>query len=280
MSRLAGWCLALALVPLFIGALTYVADDMSSAVAGVLGVVAFASIAAALIVGVLALVRIHRSGGSVKGRGLVFGGLAVALLWVVTAIAITLGSSGVLLEDDFEGQQNFTTDDDPLVRQRYVDGVYEVMVKDASVPETARSFFDERAQQGLTFEVDVEIVEAPEEDFFVGLGCYPGNEGYVLGLTPTGEYAVAQQFSDRPGRVLEQGTFEQGLGPGDSGRLGITCVGGGSGPTALELRLDGRRVVRVEHQGGYDSFVAVGFYINTTEDGTLVRFDNALAKAA
>jgi len=225
--------------------------------------------------------RIRRSGDVLKGIGLAIAGLAWVALMAVASVASIVTADDELLRDDFEGEKSFSTDVDAHVSLRYANGGYEILIKDPDFPQEARSFFNEPAQPAVSFSAAARIVEGPEEDMVIGLGCYPSAEyGYVLAVSPTGQYVVFQSFRDRLPEFMTEGQADPLRDRGETNRISITCRGGGTEPTILQLSVNGDEVVRHEDPDGYDSFVAVGFYVATAQAGTLVRFDEALAERA
>lgn len=200
--------------------------------------------------------------------------LAFGAAFVVVAV-ITIGgaSSDELFRDDFDGPKNFWTGEDAKVSETYQHGGYEIMVKDPSVPQSSRSWFDEGQQQALTFAADAVIVRGPRASMGIGVGCFQDKDtGYVMLVGPAGDFAVSNATD-----ILRQGQGPPLLGNGQTNRLAITCDGSGD-QTVLQLSVNGEKVVRFTDADGLDSFGGIGFTVATSEPGTLVRFDNALAE--
>lgn len=278
-TPLAIWCLVLALAPIPLGlAMEGVSSPAPIAVAGLL---VLASWAGSVVMGIVAIKRVRRSGGLLRGITLSIAGMVWIALSVVLGVASMASSDEVLLRDDFEGERNFSTDEDRFVSLRYANGGYEFLIKDPATPHHARFFIDEPAQQAISFAAEATILEGPEEDIAIGLGCFPSaNYGYVIAIQPSGHYFVLEEIRDRAPQLLTEGRSAPLRGIGVVNEISMTCRGGGSDPTTLALTANGKEVVLYEDPGGYDSFVAVGFYVNTLQAGTLVRFDNALAERA
>lgn len=282
-TPLAVWALGLAIAPWVVGIAYGVVAVIvgervyppSSAVAAILGVFVLGCFAGALVTGIVAIRRIRRSDGRLKGMGLTSAAFAVVLLTFAGSFAFeTAGPGEDLLRDDFEGARNFWTGEDATVSKAYANGGYEVLIKDPDVVQPpSRSFFDEGAVEALSFSADVTIVRGPEEKMGIALGCWESRTaGYLLYVFPSGEYLIVDENA-----ALTQGRAGPLRDSGQVNRISITCDAGGAGPTTLRLTANGEEVVRFEDPDGGDRFVAVGFHVLTLETDTLVRFDNALA---
>jgi hypothetical protein len=228
------------------------------------------------VIGLTAIRRIKRADGQLKGLGLASVGLGASLLSIVALVALTVVdlSDDELLRDDFEGSQSFWAGEDATVAKSYQHGGYEILVKDPDAEQLpSRSFFDEPAVQALSFAADVVIVHGPQ-DMAIGLGCWQSkSSGYMVFVGRNGDYAITNATG-----LLTQGRGQPLRDIGATNRISIACEGADPGPMLLRLSVNGEEVVRYEDPGGDDPFVAVGFYVGSSEAGTLVRFDNALAE--
>jgi hypothetical protein len=204
----------------------------------------------------------------------------VGVLAAVVAIGLppALRRSDVLLRDDFESDRGWSTDEDPLVTMRFANGGYEILVKDHSVSQESRHWLSGPLEREISFSAEATVVRGPL-DAAIGLVCYSAQRaGYVFGITRSGNYEIVRASPSDVDfhKGLTKGTTEP-LAHGVN-RLSISCIGGATAPTILTFTVNGESVARVEDPGGWDGFGAVGFWVWSSEDDALFRFDNALAE--
>jgi hypothetical protein len=243
-------------------------------------VVAFASLAllvASLVVGIVALVQIRRSGGALTGR--VMAWLSV----ILSTIALTVGvvsavasPSRALVKDDFEEGRFWTEDDDPTVRQRFVDGGYEVLIRSTEQPSYSRYFSDEQASSTLTFSSSATIVDDAGGNTYAGLSCWASPAyGYLAAVGSDGSVAILRAFNDRPPEDLSEDAGRPQIALGETTRLSMECLGGGSKPTTIVLRADGFEIARAEDPEGLDGFMGVGLWYGADRPGAVIRWNDS-----
>lgn len=215
--------------------------------------------------------------------GFLGGVLAVIVVsTVLVQLAEKDGSGGVLLRESFSsGSAEFSTDSDRLVDLSVADGMYRILIKDASAPQLIRHLW-ERSYDGFRFEATITQVAGPEEEVLSSVGCWAGNSAYLLIMAPSGEVGILETISESTGerRLLTDLIQADAARPrGEPNRLRIDCVGGGIEPTIVSGWVNGEPVVTLSVPDGYDSFNGVGFWIASETDGAEFRVDDVVAAA-
>jgi len=225
---------------------------------------------------------------SARGRRRVL--LALAITAAVVAAMIPIGlvvrddirNEDVLLSEDFEsGEPEFSTDSDRLVDLSVVDGVYRVTFRDARSPQLVRHIFT-RSHDGLSLRATVVHPADATDDVLSAAGCWAGDSGYLFALSSDGEAGIIEVVSESTGERVDLAgpiAADAARPPGEPNRLRIDCVGGGKDPTVISGYVNGDPIVSVAVPVGYDSFNAVGFFLVSAKDGSVITIDDVIASA-
>jgi hypothetical protein len=114
------------------------------------------------------------------------------------------------------------------------------------------------------------------------VGCWSGDSAYLFVLLGDGTVGLLETVSESTGdrRPLTDAIATDSIRPpGEPNRLRIDCVGGGVEPTIVSGWVNGQPVASVAVPDGYDSFVAVGFFMGSETSGTEFVVDDVIAAA-
>jgi len=234
---------------------------------------------ASIVLGIVALVRIRRAHGGLSGRTPAWVAVIVSTLVVVSGVVSAIASpSGSLAKDDFEEGHFWSEDDDPLVRQRFVEGGYEVVIKSAGEPSLSRYFSEDPATPNLTFTSEATFVDTAGGDVYAGVTCWGApTAGYLGALGSDGMAAILKVFNDRSPETLTERAGVPYLGQAVTTQLSIECRGGGTEPTQVVLRANGNEIVRADDQDGLDGFSGVGLWYGAEHAGAVIRWNDSSA---
>ena len=137
--------------------------------------------------------------------------------------------------------------------------------------QSARSFW-EPSERSVLVAASFDVREAGSQDYFIGIGCRAAGATYDFMVDPHG-YATLIVETDTVDVLIE----EEIAPPSTSGRLELTCRGGGDEPTELVGRLDGAQVISYSHANGFESFRAMVLTAGS-EDGLNVLWDDPFAE--
>lgn len=208
----------------------------------------------------------------------------IATIVVLAAIGFLMEArSGELFAEDFESEPvGFSTDSDRRVDLSVEDGVYRIEIKDASSPQLMRHIFT-RSYDGLSSEATVVLPDVVRDEAFASIGCWTGESAYLFVAAPDGQVGILETISESRGerRELTDLISVEGMRPaGRPNRLRIECVGGrDGGPTTVSGYVNGRPVVSIEIEDGYDSFDAIGFFMAASTDSATFTVDDVVVTA-
>lgn len=195
-------------------------------------------------------------------------------------VAPTTTGSEVPFEEDFSSvDPKFTTDSDRFVDFSVANGEYHIVIKDASRPQNARHVFA-HTYDGLRFESTVTF-PGPGNMLF-SVGCWTGDSAYLFALLGNGKVGLLEAVSESSGErrpLTDAITTDAVRPPGAPNRLRIDCVGGGSEPTIVSGWVNGEPIASVAISDGFDSFIAVGFFMAAEADATEFVVDDVIAAA-
>jgi hypothetical protein len=233
----------------------------------------------AVVVGIVALVRIRRARGELTGRIAAWIAVIVSALILAAGVAGAIASpSAAMTKDDFEEGRFWTEDEDPTVRQRFVDGGYEVLIRSNEQPSFSRYFLDEQTTPTLTFASTATIVDDAGDVTYVGVSCWGSPSlGYLAGVGSDGTVGILRVFSDRRPESLFEDHGTPKIGIGTTTRLSIECRGGGASPTTIVLRANDAEIARAQDAEGLDSFVGVGLWYGAGSPGAVIRWTDSSA---
>lgn len=201
------------------------------------------------------------------GAGLMFVGLGVLGL-ILTAVA-----PATLVDDDLDdGRGPFVAERDQLVTLEYVDDGYAMILEPAPGNwQSARSFW-EPGERSIRVAASFEIRDSGSEDYFIGIGCRAAGATYDFMIDPHG-YVGLMLETDTAELLVE----DEITPPSTTGRLELTCQGGGDEPTELVGRLDGVEVISFSHVDGFESFSALVLTAGS-QNGLDVLWDDPFAE--
>jgi hypothetical protein len=202
--------------------------------------------------------------------------IASTILLAIAIGSAVASSSAALAKDDFEEGRFWTEDDDPTVRQRFVDGGYEVLIKSTDQPSLSRYFSDEPAAPTLTFTSTATIVDDAGGVTYAGLSCWGSPAyGYLAAVGTDGTFAILRVFNDQRPESLYEDIATPRIGLGRTTRLAIDCLGGGSEPTTIVLRADDAEIARTEDAGGLDGFMGVALWYGADTPGAVILWNDS-----
>lgn len=204
-------------------------------------------------------------------------GVAVTVLAFVGLVVIGLIAGVVapsaLVDDDLnDGRGPFAHESDELVTLDFVDDGYAMILE--PVPgnfQAARSFW-EPSERAVRVAASFEVRDTGSQDYIVGISCKAAGAMYDFVVDPHG-YATLVLETD----TIELLAEEEITPPATTGRLELTCRGGGDSPTELVGSLDGVEVITYSHVDGYESFNAMAL-VAWSEDGLDVLWDDPFAE--
>lgn len=201
------------------------------------------------------------------GAGITFIGL------IVLGVILTAVAPASLVDDDLDdGSGPFAHESDELVTLDFVDGGYAMILEPAPANwQSARSFW-EPTERSVLVAASFEVRDTGSQDYFIGIGCKAAGATYDLVIDPHGYVALIVE-TDTTEVLVE----EEIAPPSTTGRLELTCQGGGDGPTELVGSLDGVEVISFSHAKGFDSFNAMQLTA-WSEDGLDVLWDDPFAE--
>jgi hypothetical protein len=196
--------------------------------------------------------------------------VALTLLGLVMSVVVPTS----LIDDDLDdGSGPFAHESDELVTLDYVDGGYAMVLEPAPDNwQSARSFW-EPSERSVSVAASFEVRQTGSQDYFVGIGCKAAGATYQFVIEPHG-YAALLVSTDAS-EILTGGEITPP--PPTSGRLELTCQGGGDRPTELVGSLDGVEVISYSHVNGFESFNAM-VLTAWSDDGLDVLWDDPLAE--
>lgn len=281
-AAVAAFALSLAAFVVVVGLGASMTDgrEPDPVIAAIGGLALIAAVVASMVTGIVGIRRVKRSTGALTGVGLAWSGLTISVILVSLAVlgAILEGGGTVVLEEDFEsGAPAFSTDSDRTVDLSVQDGTYRIWIKDPAAPQATRYVFA-HTRDGVRFEASI-TTEATTGGWISSVGCWNGDSAYLFTVLDTGEVGILETVSEESAerRPLTKEIRTDALkAEGQPNRLRIDCVGGGREPTIISGWVNGRPVVSVADPDGYDSFMAVGFWVAAERADTVFVVDDVV----
>lgn len=207
----------------------------------------------------------NRRRRAVIGRRL---GIVGTCLWAAIIPAYLIWGDGLgrspSISGSFEAGEEpaFIVETDEFVSLLIEDGHYRIRIHDGGPPQTIRSV-NSFTSGATRFEATVTQTESGSEAI-LGIGCWNGDQAYVLAVNPLGEAGLIEFRSTRTtdARVLAAPQAHPALRPvGEPNHLRIDCLGGGTEPTVVVGSVNEQTIVSVALPLGVDQFNAFGFWV-------------------
>lgn len=199
-------------------------------------------------------------------------GLAVLALAVLGLILSAVAPTSLVDDDLDDGDGPFAHESDALVTLDFVDGGYAMILEPVEGNwQTARSFW-EPGERSVRVAASFEVRQTGSQEYFIGIGCRAAGATYDFVIDPHG-YAVLLVETDTAEPLVEQEITP----PSTTGRLELTCQGGGDEPTELVGSLDDVEVISFSHVNGYESFSAMALTA-AADDGLDILWDDPFAE--
>jgi uncharacterized RDD family membrane protein YckC len=195
-----------------------------------------------------------------------------------TVETLPLKEGRVLMQDDFSdptsGWDNDVFKEGETV---YGEGAYRILVKNERLQMWSNIVLEPR-REAVRLNVEATQLAGTSGDL-VGARCYTdvdSNTGYIVGISSAERGGIVLGFRGDDYRLLESsGEAVDAISPlREENQLRVECVASPDGPTVLTLAVNGEFIVRGEDDTGGRNFDAIGLFVDTTEGGAEVLFDD------